>query len=127
MPLYKFACTGCGSTASEYFPIQTGPENHPHQGCGMYLRVWTVPALKKPFQERFNHSVGRVVRSDKDFDEALKRGAEQASLRDGQDHTFTRVDPGDPKAAGVTDAGLESQAKAHRDLGWSRPSSKIIL
>lgn len=50
------------------------------------------------------------MRSMADFDSALSKGSDEASERLGMDHKFVKVDAKD--APGVTDVGLESQAKA---------------
>ena len=75
-PMYGFRCDNCGSTSSEYFPIQDGPSPFPHEDCGTYQRIWTVPAIKTPYPAHFNYSVGAFVNSEREFNDHLKRGAE---------------------------------------------------
>ncbi|HXA31504.1 MAG TPA: hypothetical protein VNV87_04535 [Acidimicrobiales bacterium] len=54
-------------------------------GC----RIKSVSLVIPAFRPHFNHSVGKYVSTSRDFDEALRRGAEE------QNSSYSRIDPGD--------------------------------
>ena len=136
MAIYEFQCRTCGrgreSQSRDILPCPCG---------GLYKRVFHCN-LASTFQPHFNHSVGRYVRSQQDFNEGLKAASEEASRpridpatgRITQvDHKFTPIEAGDTKALGVTDEGLETTMRDHRDKGlWketgvSKPTNRTII
>lgn len=63
----------------------------------------------------FNHAVGEFVSNARQFDDALKRKAEQNTIRTGAEHSYVRVDPGDvPRPTEATEA-FEAREKTIRD------------
>lgn len=80
--------------------------------------------MPKPFQGHFNPSVGRYVNSMADFKAALARGSDEASERLGFEHRYVPIEAGE--AQGVTEEGLESQARFRRNAGLDEPKSKIL-
>lgn len=126
MPDFKFSCQTCGSTCSEYFPIQDGPSPFPHDGCGMFQRVWTVPNLKRAMTAHWNPSVGQYISSEQEFNEALKRGSEEMSRKTGMDHNFVAVDPNDTKSLKVNEDNLEATHREHAKLGWIQSRTRIF-
>lgn len=110
MPLYEFYCKHCGHAEDHLSRDLTlyCPD------CGRALhRNWSF-AYKEPFQPHYNHAVGKYVSSNSDFNDALKRGGDEAGS------TFTRIDAGDlPR----TEEGLEATARAT----YSPDSSKVTI
>ena len=78
---------------------------------------------RSAFQPHYNFAVGKHVETSKEFDEALRRGAEE------QNTTYTRIDPGD--YASITPTGdtqsIEDQNRAQRDRGLVPPSKTKVI
>lgn len=125
MPLYKFQCQQCGSTSSEYFKMVDGPSPFPHEDCGTFERVWTVPATRTPFRAHFNHSVGQWISSDAEFRRALKVASDEKSERTGIETSYVPVESAEQ--AGVTEDGMEATHRRHRELGWTEAKKKIVI
>lgn len=119
MTVYSFICKNCGV-------LIDAPGELPCPVCGLIMKKnWRAVQLRgaPAFQPHFNHAVGRYVSSSRDFDEALRRGAEE------QNTTYNRIDPGDYKSIEPTThtEALEVSAKVKRDRGLTPPpKSKII-
>lgn len=115
MPIYEFRCHGCGSKVDKL------NDRTPSQcACGDTLRrnySVAVPSPRRQWVPHFNHSVGKYVESERAFDEALKRGSEEQSIRTGMDHNYTRIDAQDQAGYGATEEGLYDMAKSSHDLG----------
>lgn len=125
MPMYRFQCDQCGTedlqtmTFDEHDEYKRRhPNGHvvPHLGCitGIFKQVFGVN-VNLGMREHFSDQLGTNVTSDRDFNNTLKRQAEEYSARTGMEVSYDVVDPTDPGASGVTDAGLESQERAHHD------------
>lgn len=74
--------------------------------------------------EHFNYSMGTNVNNERELRDALKRQSDEVSERTGIEHNMdflTRAEMADPSAHGVTDDGLESQARSWHDLGLVNP------
>lgn len=109
MPLYSWKCKGCGRTYD--LPRRTLLDSD-SCSCGGTLRrdYSTVQLGGNPsFQPHFNHAVGQVVNSDKEFRDALKRGGEKAGSE------FVPVYPGDIPRPTKDDHIFETRAKTIRD------------
>lgn len=136
MPIYEFRCRECGngreSQSRDILPCPCG---------GVLKRVFHCNVTPM-FQEHFNHSVGRYVSSKQDFNDGLKQASEDASQArvdpiTGKvtqiEHNFQPVEAGDTKALGVTDEGLETTMRDHRDKGLyhetgvSKPSNSKVF
>ena len=114
MPIYEFSCRSCGQARD--FLTRTPPTCT----CGdlNWKRKFsfTVAGGDLRFEPHFNHSVGRVVHSSKDFDSALSAAGDKAGS------VYSRVEPGDMMGQMKDAPGIEEQAKAHRDSGEWRKS-----
>ena len=118
MARYGYRCHICSKSTEASFPIGENPARIVHS-CGFEAPRYYTPVTVFRFREGFNPSVGKVIGSHKQFDEELKRASEAQTLLTGQEHNYVAVDPMDKKALGVTDVGLEEQARAWRDKGWT--------
>lgn len=70
--------------------------------------------------EHFNTSVGVHVNSERELRDAIKRKSDEASERNGIETNLeylSRADMADASAHGITDEGLESQARSWHDMG----------
>lgn len=88
------------------------------------VRDYSTVTLRPPvFQPHFNHAVGRHVETSRDFDEALKRGAEE------QNTSYTRIDPCDYASITPTKDTeiIETQARTRRDRGLTPPSTSTVI
>lgn len=65
----------------------------------------------------FSHTVGKYVQSNRDFDDALKRKAEENTIRTGAEHSYVRVDPGDVPQPNINTEAFETRAKTLTDQG----------
>lgn len=60
-------------------------------GC----KLLSVEFGKPTFQPHYNHAVGKFVRSQREFDDALKRASHSASERTGIHHNYEPIHPSD--------------------------------
>lgn len=65
----------------------------------LLTRVYTVPAVKAAYVEHFNESVGRYVRNDREFKDALKQGAEDIYHRTGYQTNYVPIEVGEIAAS----------------------------
>lgn len=119
MTVYAFICRNCRVTID-------APGELPCPVCGVVMKKdWGQVQLRgaPAFQPHFNHSVGRFVTSSRDFDEALRRGAEE------QNTTYARIDPGDYRSIEPTKEteALELSARIRRDTGQAPPPKETII
>lgn len=78
-------------------------------------RVYSASVLTA-FQPHFNHSVGKYVRSMREFKDALNQGSDEMSNRLGHEHRYVPLESGE--APGVTEEGLDSQKRERRRVGY---------
>jgi putative FmdB family regulatory protein len=116
MPLYEYKCRNCGNIDSTLTHRGDSMGACPRCQDGQLTRLFSI-AVQRPMHEHFNHTVGQVVSSNRQFDNLLKQKSDEATERTGIEHRFVRHDPGDAKAIGVTDAGLDDSNKARRAQG----------
>lgn len=114
--IYEYKCRLCGS--------QRESQSHNDvQACscgGASKRVFSFNSGPS-FSPHFNHSVGRYVSSNTDFNDALKQASDAQSLRTGLDHKFVRVDPGDVPAPTQSTEIFETRNKIVRDQKLNLP------
>lgn len=126
---FEFKCPSCRLTS-------THTENDPPTcaACGHTTRRVYSFNLKSssPFEPHFNHSLGRVVTSQADFNEGLKLANARANaprLNEGTELThaipanYTPVDLHDKEAFGVTDEGMDN---FYRSRNITNPKKTII-
>jgi len=121
MPNYEYRCAPCGSIITTF--NHGGPPKMPPNcpSCGSpphRLFGFSTPHPNSSFQPHFNNSVGKVVTSQKHFEDELKRGAERNSIRTGIYHNYIPKDPRD--RVGVTEEGLYEGAKGAYDLNHTK-------
>lgn len=140
MPLYKFECDRCGEqelremTFAEHdafrdmFPLGYIHGSTATGGCitGIFKQVLDFH-IKRAMPEHYSDTLDTVVKSEAHYKSELHRQQEEYSARMGFDVTYDLVDPGDMKAAGVTDAGLEEQARAHHDIAADGHKSSFVV
>lgn len=142
MPLYQLECSGCGArdsvaltfeqhdkwrmrhhlhsiTTEEWLarggdPALLANPNLKMTICGEWRQVFDFH-FNKGMPEHYSTQLDTVVKSDAHFRSELTRQADEYSARTGMETSFETVDPTDPVAAGVTDAGLEATERAHHD------------
>ena len=107
----EFECQACGNHVR-----LRRDHSLPHRcHCGGVLRRVYGFHYAKPFEEHFNHSLGKYVNTQTEFLDGLKRASETQSERLGIEHNFQPVDITDMKSLGVTDEGLDHTRQVHRD------------
>jgi hypothetical protein len=98
--------------------------------CGLEAeRVFGDFAFKR-FAEHYSPAVGKVVSSDREFRDDLKRASEEATIRTGIVHDFQPIDITEHAPKNLE--GLEATHRKHRELGlterktsfFSMPESK---
>ncbi len=130
VPAYKYECNGCGHQKTEFMSIAEHdtfsptvhavppPPPDPQPGalmfCGVYMQVYEF-RIAKPMPEHYSDTLDSVVSSHKDFEHQLREKSRHDSERHGFDINYEPVDPTDASSAGVTEAGLETQARRHHD------------
>ena len=128
--MYSYVCGSC-NVETESREFSSIGKAHPSSSCplcgGILWRAASMPAFRRPMEEHFNHSVGRVIHSDAQFRSELSRASDERSELLGVDHKFVPFDVGDKEACGVTDEGLDETAKKRHDSGQSTSTKKIIV
>jgi hypothetical protein len=104
------------------------PPRCPGDGITM-TREWnTFAVARKPFTEsHFNHSVGSVIHSDRQFRSELARKSDEMSERQGFEANFQPVDVRDKAACGVTDEGLDRVESRLRAEGKTETKRIVSL
>jgi hypothetical protein len=74
--------------------------------------------IGRSFRPHFNHSVGRFVRTQTEFNDALKRAG------DKNETVYSPIDM--HEAPGVNDEGMDATRKQRRDSGIDPPTKRII-
>lgn len=127
MAIYAYRCRTCGNEKDSTTRGDTlGPcpgrvlyqddERVERQQCDGELRRQFIIRTEAVMQEHWNKTLNRPIGSNKQFDEALRRESDIASLRTGMAHKFERCDP-DKKALGVTEEGMDSTNKVRAAKG----------
>lgn len=120
MPMYKYECNACGRQDSTMMTFEQHDQSKLFDPViceclkGQMLQVYGVN-VNRGMPEHYSDQLGAPVTSERHFNDTLKRQAEEYTARTGMEVSYETVDPTDPKAAGVTEAGLESQERAHHD------------
>lgn len=116
MPEYSFRCP-CGAELSTSRPMTADTQRKYHDACGLDAqRIYSDFSFRR-FQEHFSPAVGKVVSSEKEFRDDLKKASEQATARTGIEHNFVPMDP--PKLEDGA-PGLAEQARVRRKMGDPR-------
>lgn len=132
MPLYKFQCAVCEYPSLIEMTFEEHDLATTHvDGCvmlgvlhecdlgeevamGRMVQVFDFH-FTRPMPDHYNHSLGQRVSNTGQVTSALSRQSDEMSERMGHDHHYELVDPTEPSAVGVTDAGLESTERAQHD------------
>lgn len=107
MPTYQFDCRTCDQILEVFASMQVGaPPSVVCPDCSQTVtrRLFNIAVLT-PFQEHFNHTVGKRVRSMAEFKGELNRASEAAEAQTGIPHRYVPVDGADSAAA----AGVERE------------------
>lgn len=127
---YSYECTVCRTPyeVEEFSPIgHTILVQCVNCGAPQLVRTASMPAFKRPMEPHYNYAVGQHISSMGQFTSELHRRSDELSETTGADHNFQPVDLTDKKALGVTDEGLDTQAKMRRTMGLDSPTKKIIV
>lgn len=130
MPIYEFKCPSCGwrldvecsidqYSTSAY--VDRSSAERQCESCGTPTARILSFSAKPIMPDHFNRSAGEYVTSERSLKDSFKRQSEAATIRTGIEHNFVPIDPGDKKALGVTDDGLEATARRKRELGEPLP------
>lgn len=120
MTIFEYACPECDARV-----ISTKRGDRLQQVCvccafpGPLRRRFSI-SIPKQLPEHFNHSVGQVITSNRQFDEALKRKSAEMTEYTGIPHQLERVDSDDPKSLGVTREGLNEAMLAKRGVNLDK-------
>lgn len=120
MPRYTYQCTKCGAVDERWLSFSEHDAFRTLHPSGYECDWHCSGTMKQVFEvnvnlgmrEHYSDQLDMHVSSDRQFNDALKRQAEEYSARTGMDVTYETVDPTDAAAAGATDVGLESQERA---------------
>ncbi len=133
MPMYRFECDNCGAqdsvmmTFAQHDEVKQLPRHHVGAEvaqdpgelrpviCGVFRQVYGVN-VNLGMREHYSDQLDTVVRSDAHFHSELSRQQDEMSARMGFDVNYDTIDPSDPAAAGVTEAGLESTERAEHAI-----------
>jgi len=123
MPRYTFQCNACGAGEERWLSFSEHddyrakyPDGEPHDWhCKGVLKQVVGVNVNLGMREHFSDQLDMHVSSERQFNDGLKRKAEEYTARTGMEVHYETVDPTDPAAAGVTDAGLEATERAHHD------------
>lgn len=132
MPLYEYECRSCGRTAlsqERYSKDQLTSADTACPNClatGSFKRIFGF-AFKRPMQEHFNNSVGKVIRTDAQLKSEFARLSDEAEKYTGNPHKFVPIDPHDKEALGVTDEGLASTHDKLVAEGKKEPARRLFL
>ena len=112
MPVYGYRCRECGTSTTQLARDLTLPCN----GCGGIMRRdFSFQLGRTGLTPHFNHAVGKYVRNDREFNDALKAASDRNSERTGMDHSYARLDPGDAPTPPDANEAIESREKVLRD------------
>ena len=116
MPIYQFDCSVCDQILEVNRPIVDGPPTLVQcPDCHGYVskRIFHIAVLT-PFQEHYNHTVGKRVNSMSQFKSELTRASEAAEEATGIPHRYVPVDWADAAAAADADVNGAGMAATHR-------------
>jgi hypothetical protein len=116
MPEYQYKCKSC----TLVFTTLSRTDIPPCPVCGVRSQRDYVFQARNSMPEHFNTSIGQNVNNERELRDALKRQSDEQSERLGIEHNLeylTRSEMADGSAHGVTDEGLESQARSWHDMG----------
>lgn len=106
MPTYEYRCER-GHKVDLFFPLSEWP--HPPVVCEqcsdrltpMRRAVSSKPLAPAVMHEHWNTSVGKPISSQRQFDDELKRAAEDQYHSTGLESEFVSVDPTDAETLGA--------------------------
>jgi hypothetical protein len=88
-----------------------GNDRHDGTADDFGCRIRTLHFGRSHFRPHYNWAVGRHVRSEADFKDALNQCAEDNSRRTGTDHTYEYRHPEDVKPFSEADQVLDDRAR----------------
>lgn len=107
MMLYEYVCTVCDARWEIPWFTRIGEPLVDMNGMTVFCPEHSMPLIRcvsnpqvRPADPEpyFNYSVGDYVKSNKDFEEKLRIGAEQQSERLGIEHRYAPVYPSESRA-----------------------------
>lgn len=101
MPLYQFDCRTCDQILEVAAPMRVGaPPSVTCPDCNSIItrRLFNIAVLT-PFQEHYNASVGKRVRTMAEYKGELNRASEAAEAATGIPHRYVAVEGADAAAA----------------------------
>lgn len=112
--LYEYVCDNCSAGFESLTFHRIGePLGLCHCcGSGDLIRCVSHLQVAPVVTPYFNHSVGAVVTSNKDFEEKLRVGAELQSERLGIQHNYTPMYPSEARAYAETTASNDGMGGA---------------
>lgn len=137
MPTYQYRCDteGCGAIADVKDSLEPrlriewedGKIAHYVEGdhCGTMRRIYSFSYIT-PMPEHYNMSVGKVVSSNRQFRNELRRSSEELEERTGIPHSLVPVDPADMKDFQVDDSGLKETHDAMVRGGTKAPTGNTV-
>lgn len=88
---------------------------------GPVRRVFSV-SFPKPMVEHWNSTVGKPIRTERQFADELKRASAETSERLGHEHRFVPIDP---SQVGATHEGLDNTFR--QQVATGQRDTKLIL
>lgn len=127
MPVYEYRCRKCGNQVSTTEHLEG--EQLCSQ-CGHRLgRVFSFGIQRTTtINSHFNHSLGRVISSERHLRDELARASEAATERTGVNHNYQPLDYRDPstrETLGITDEGLKESHDVRVLQGKLDPTPKL--
>lgn len=119
-PVYEFE-SPCGAMLSTCRPMTANTQTKTCPCCDLEARRVYGSFSFRRFQEHFNPAVGKVVSSEKEFRDDLKKASEEATRKTGIVHNFVPMEhpKPDPDAPGMAE-----QARVRRAMGDPRFARK---
>lgn len=119
MPLYTYACDGCGTQVDTEIRADAGTA--PCLVCDpngntttRWQRKWGFSAIP-PMREHFNHTLGKPISDMNKFKSELARKSDEASEQTGMEHNYQPLEYGDHKAFDASSEGIyESNVQRSR-------------
>lgn len=136
MPIYQYRCDNCGAIADVKDTLEpdrrvdweAGKIDHIREvdtPCGTMRRIYSFSYIT-PMPEHYNMSVGKVVSSNRQFRDELRRSSEELEERTGIPHSLVPVDPADMKDFQVDDSGLKETHDAMVRGGTKAPTGNTV-
>lgn len=115
--IQEYKCRTCGLTELSFTRADSiGPCKDP--ACSGELRRKFSIGIQRDLPEHYNPTLGRVISSNREFDEGLKQLSREYTERTGIEANFVRHDPvADAKYLGASGDGIDESNRVRASQG----------